>query len=90
MKIKLKEIIIINELELLRGGDGCCVCVAHPVYHIMPEACCPWLHDKKKHANVSEVSEIFFLVNTFGFLGFCFFFFVVIVVVFYWGGHTIK
>lgn len=38
MKIKLKEIIIINELELLRGGDGCCVCVAHPVYHIMPEA----------------------------------------------------
>lgn len=44
----------------------------------------------KKHANVSEVSEIFFLVNTFGFLGFCFFFFVVIVVVFYWDGHTIK
>lgn len=34
----------------------------------------------KKHANVSEVSEIFFLVNTFGFLGFWGFVFVIVVV----------
>lgn len=60
-------------------------CLPHHAWGVMSLA--PW---QKKHANVSEVSEIFFLVNTFGFLGFCFFFFVVIVVVFYWDGHTIK
>lgn len=46
---------------------------------------------KKKNTQMFlRCLRFFFLVNTFGFLGFCFFFFVVIVVVFYWDGHTIK